>query len=233
MTGTWGRSVSERAFPVCNMRPVCYCAGSVEARIDTYRAGWIVFMGSADSIDFDMLGALAQKAQQGDGAAYESLLEQLYTYVRRVLIARLGYASELDDLTQTCLLAMHHALPSYHPSRNLQPWVNAIIRYKIADHFRAQARCRELAQTEEILDLAHQSNAMDQDCNDLAEQVNINELLKKLPNSWASAVRLTKMDGLSCEDAAKQEGVSAAALRKRVSRAYRKLAGMIEKELES
>ncbi len=231
MTIARGWTYLDRSFPGCNMHPVCYGAGSCKTWTGTYRTGLIAFMGTAETLDFDILGALARKAQEGDGAAYESLLEQLYSFVRRILIARLGYVSELDDLTQTCLLAIHHALPSYHPSRNIRPWIQAIVRYKIADYFRAQARRREFAQTDEILELAHQ--AAEHEDHVLADQVNMLELLKQLPGSLAAAVQLTKFDGLSCEAAAKQEGISAAALRKRISRAYKQLASLIEKELES
>lgn len=190
-------------------------------------------MGTTQTPDFEQLGALARQAQQGNGAAYEDLLEQLYGYVRYILLARLGYSSEVDDLTQTCLLAMHRSLPTYHPSRNLRPWVQAIIRYKLADYFRAQSRCREFAQAEEILEIEHQAHADREQSAGMAEEVNISVLLAKLPGDWAKAVQLTKLEGLSCEEAAKQEGVSAVALRKRVSRAYRKLAALIESERES
>ncbi len=189
-------------------------------------------MGIVESPDFDQMGTLAHRAQGGDGAAYEELLGQLYTHVRMVLVARLGYASELDDLTQTCVLAMHKSLPTYHPSRRFRPWVQAIIRYKLADHFRAQARRREFAQTEEVLELENQTNLGNEGSN-LSDEVNVYALLTQLPPDWAQAVRLTKLEGLSCDEAARQSGVSTAALRKRVSRAYRKLADLIEKELES
>lgn len=195
---------------------------------------YIVHMGNTDTQDFERLGTLARKAQEGDGASYEELLEQLYAYVHRVLWARLGHVSELDDLTQICVLAMHNALPTYHPSRSLKPWVNAIIRYKIADYFRAQARSRESPQPEEILEVANQwSNAHEDEGGDSNVPLNILELLSRLPKPLATAVQLTKIDGLSCEDAARREGIKSGALRKRVSRAYRELARMIEKEAES
>ncbi len=233
MYKTRGRAVEGRVFPVCISHSMCYPAGSIGLRINTFRTGWIVFMGTDVTPDFDRLGSLARKAQAGDGAAYESLLEQLYTHVRYVLMARLGHFSDLDDLTQICLLAMHRALPSYHPSRNLRPWVNAIIRYKIADYFRDLARQREFAQTEDMLEVANQAQVTEAAGSGLSEQVHIHELLKQLPETWAKAVQLTKFDGLSCEAAAEQQGVSAAALRKRISRAYKKLAKLIEQEREA
>lgn len=229
-----GRVSVIRPFHSCQSNPVWYGSHLLERQRGRYRTGSIVFMGNTDTQDFERLGTLAKKAQEGDGASYEVLLEQLYTYVHRVLWARLGHVSELDDLTQICVLAMHNALPTYHPSRRLKPWVNAIIRYKIADHFRAQARCREWPQPEEILEVANRdSNTSGNEADHTGDPLNIIELLGRLPKPLATAVQLTKLDGLSCEEAAQREGIKAGALRKRVSRAYRELARMIEKESES
>lgn len=217
-------------FPVCFMNSVCYGAPSDMQRTCIIRTGLLATMGSAGMPDFDTLGALAVKAQQGDDAAYESLLEALYRYVEMVLRIRIGISPELEDLTQTCVLAMHRSLPTYHPSRKLRPWVQAIIRYKLADHFRAQARRREFAHSEAVLEV---EGRQPQEDGGLADQVNIHELMKKIPAEWAAAVTLTKFEGLSCEEAAGKEGISAGALRKRVSRAYKRLAVLIEQELES
>ena len=227
-----GGTAHKGSFPDCTMILVWYCDALVGTETGQYRMGTAVFMGNTEIPDFDLLGALARQAQQGDGPAYETLLNHLYSYVRFVLRARLGAISELDDLTQTCLLAMHRALPSYHPSRSFRPWVQAIIRYKISDHFRALSRRREFAQSEEILERAHQSQVADQANEPYEDPLNIQELLKQLPETWADAVRLTKLDGLSCEEAANRQGISASALRKRISRAYRKLANLIEHERE-
>lgn len=182
--------------------------------------------------DFELLGTLARRAQEGDSASYEILLKQLDTYVQRVLRARLGPVAELDDLAQECLLGMHHSLPSYHPSRSIRPWIRAIIRYKIADHFRAQSRRKEFPLSENMLEMANQPSWAAGNSGVLLEEVDVHALLARLPVPFRRAVMLTKFEGLSCEEAALQENVSAAALRKRVSRAYRKLASLVEKELE-
>ncbi len=232
MKTLWGRMFIQPSFPVCNMIPVCYCSGFVLKRAVRYRTGMIKFMGTAETLDFETMGTLAAKAQQGDGDAYESLLNGLYPYVEMVLRIRIGFSPELDDLTQICVLAMHRSLPSYHPSRSLKPWVQAIIRYKLADYFRAQARRKEFTQTDEVIELAHHHASADEE-DDVADRLNFEALLKQLPAEWATAVQLTKLDGMSCEEAAKKEGVSSGALRKRISRAYKRLAVLVEKELES
>ncbi|HUG09912.1 MAG TPA: RNA polymerase sigma factor [Opitutaceae bacterium] len=188
----------------------------------------------ADSTDFDRLGHLARQAQAGDIPACESLLGELYAYVRRILGARLGPFADLDDLTQECLLGMHKSLATYHPSRNIRPWVHAIIRYKVADHFRALVRRNETALPDELPDPAPTATSASHGSgDDSGTSTDIHELLRALPAPLNRAVVLTKIDGLSCEEAAKREAVSPAALRKRISRAYAQLARLMEAKLES
>ncbi len=225
-----GSGSAMRSFPVCFMNPLCYPTPTNNQRAVPFCTGLMLSMGNAETPDFDALGVLAAKAQQGDDAAYESLLEALYSYVGMVLRARLGMTPELEDLIQTCVLAMHESLPTYHPSRNLRPWVQAIIRYKLADHFRALARRKEFAMSETVLEF---ENAHQEAKSRSESRVNVYELMKQLPAGWARAVQLTKFEGMSCEEAAGIEGISAGALRKRASRAYKRLADLIEKELES
>lgn len=181
-----------------------------------------------ETTDFELLSSLASKAQGGDAAAYESLLEQLYGYVRRVLAARFGKFADLDDLTQECLLGMHKSLSTYHPSRNIKPWVHAIIRYKVADHFRALGRRKEFPLAENIEPVA---DTPDLDKPGFDGQ-DVRALVNALPAPLSRAVVLTKFDGLSCEEAAQREGVAASALRKRLSRAYSRLAQMFETKME-
>ena len=181
--------------------------------------------------DFDLLGTLAAEAQRGDRRACEVFLGHLYDYVHRVLSARLGAFADLDDLTQECLVGMHRSLSSYHSSRNIKPWVHAIIRYKVADHFRALARRKEAELTDEVVDSNVRPDGVDSN-EALMETVDIRAMVDELPEPLGRAVVLTKFDGLSTEDAARREAVSAAALRKRLSRAYRHLAEAINREKE-
>lgn len=195
---------------------------------DSRRHAWQLRDAMPGNIDFSLLGTLATKAQEGDSAAYETLLEQLYTYVHRVLTARVGRSADLDDLTQECLVGMHKSLPSYHPSRNIKPWIHAIIRYKLADHFRAIGRRKEFPIGETMEDIAETSPSDGVEI----DGVEVRSIVNELPSPLCRAVVLTKFDGLSCEQAAEREGIAAAALRKRLSRAYKRLAGMLEARME-
>lgn len=187
----------------------------------------------AGPTDFDRLATLARQAQQGDAAACEALLQQLYDYVLRVLAARLGRIADLDDLTQECLLGMHRSLPTYHPSRNIRPWIHAIIRYKIADHFRARARRRESPLHDEIVAPLAQAEASGHESNGVISRIDLRAIVNSLPEPLSRAVILTKFEGYSTTEAARREGIAETALRKRLSRAYGELAQRIEQQMEA
>jgi len=190
-------------------------------------------MPQTGTVDFDQLRDLARKAQAGDAAAYERFLEQLYGFVRRVLRAKLGQIDALEDLTQDCLIGVHKSLQTYDPTRSIKPWLDAIVRYKIADHFRANARRRELPVPEETMDVTKTAlPTNDTEEGGPAEGVDIRALVKRLPPALRTAVVLTRFEGLSGAQAAEKEGISPAALRKRVSRAYKRLAQVIESDVD-
>lgn len=187
----------------------------------------------AGPADFDKLATLAAQAQQGDAVACEALLQQLYDYVVRVLVARLGRIADLDDLVQECLLGMHRSLPTYHRSRDIKPWIHAIIRYKTADHFRALARRKESPLPDEIAAPQAPEEAAGHEGNGMLARVDLRAIVNSLPEPLSRAVVLTKFEGLSTGEVARREGVAEAALRKRLSRAYGMLAREIEEIMEA
>lgn len=187
-------------------------------------------MGRLESDDFAELSALAARAQDGDSGAYEQLLRRLYPFVGAVVRARLGGVVAVDDVVQECLLAVHKSLATYQPSRSIRPWIMAIIRYKLADHFRELARRKE----EQLLENRHPvtdegSSANLQDERAPHGAVDIGQLVGDLPAPLRRAIVLTKLDGLTSAEAALKEGITAEALRKRVSRAYKALAAAYAK----
>ena len=190
-------------------------------------------MPTDSELDFEALGALAGKAQQGDAQAYADLLRQLYPFVRRVIRFRLGAVVAADDVTQECLLGIHKSLQTYHPSRPLKAWVNAIVRYKVADHFRALSRKSEQMLIENIHGVTNDIPATNSEDEGHGEAVDVEALLNTLPAPLRRAVTLTKLQGVAGAEAAAREGISETALRKRVSRAYKRLAKAARREMET
>ncbi len=87
------------------------------------------------------LQALLLQGLTGDAVAYRAFLAALAVHVRGFLLRRLAQRpGEVEDLLQEVLLAVHNARHTYQAQQPLTVWVQAIARYKLADHYRSYAR---------------------------------------------------------------------------------------------
>jgi RNA polymerase sigma-70 factor (ECF subfamily) len=81
-----------------------------------------------------------QAAIAGDGDAYRRLLDKLLplvTAIAHTCLARNGRdRSDLDDVVQEALLAIHLKRHLWNPSRPLVPWIRALVVNKAIDVLR-------------------------------------------------------------------------------------------------
>ena len=127
-------------------------------------------------------------------------------------------------------MGIHKSLATYHPSQPVKPWVSAIIRYKLADHFRRLSKRKEQLVENEQLDVT-----MDDSGTNTYEEANTRdaaEILGRLPENLRRAIELTHIKGLSYNEAASKEGVSEVALRKRISRGFSQIRKIVAKDTE-
>lgn len=176
------------------------------------------------------LEELAARAQDGDPTAYRAFLIKLTPYIKAAMRKKLGTIVDQEDLTQDCLMAVHKSLASYHPSEPVKPWVSAIIRYKLADHFRRLARQKEQLSPSQDLDVTESPDSS----NDYEEASTRDaaEILGRLPDKLRRAIELTHISGLSYSEAAQKEGVTEVALRKRISRGFSQIRSVVAREME-
>ena len=154
----------------------------------------------------------------GDAAAYRTLLAELSARLRAYYRRRLGaHSSDAEDLVQETLIAMHERRISFDRTQPVTAWVYAIARYKLIDHLRRRRirsavsvdECAELFAPDEI----EQSSAS----RDVAQ------LLSTLPEATSEAIRLTKLEGHSIEEAAERTGKSATATKVSIHRGLLRL----------
>ena len=169
---------------------------------------------------------LMVKALAGDQQAYGQLLTELYPVVSNYLKKRLGALGAEEDFAQECLMAIHNARHTYDSERPFSPWMFTVVKYKSIDLLRKKQRVwkNEVADEDLVTNAAEDSNTKGEEDKELVRQA-----LQSLPENMRRAVELTKIEGLSTEDAAKKEDVSAEALRARVSRAYKIMRKQLEK----
>ena len=82
--------------------------------------------------------------RRGDAVAYERMLKEVATALRRSLVPRLARvrlgAHEAEDLVQEIIIGLHGKRHSWDPARPFLPWLHAITRYKLIDFTRQHRR---------------------------------------------------------------------------------------------
>ena len=175
--------------------------------------------------DFELsLKPLWLRAQNGDNLAYRDALGKISQRLRRFYGRRLqSLPDEVEDLVQETLLALHMQRGTYDSTLPVSSWVFAIARHKLVDLWRRRGRRDNLNDSlDEITEDQHPT----------AEEVlpskrDLTVLLEHLPASQKQAILLTKIEGLSMEEASQLSGVSVAALKVQVHRGLKQLATLV------
>ncbi len=166
------------------------------------------------------LHALWQRAAQGDARSYEQLLTLLSRHLRRFLARRMaGQASDVEDLVQETLMAIHLKRHTYQSGQPLSAWVLAIARYKWVDHLRAHGRRGRLH--EDIDDWAEVLATEDDAAADT--QRDLQHVLGELPPRQREAIAHTRLQGLSVAETARLTGQSESAVKVNVHRGLKAL----------
>ncbi|MCP5059154.1 MAG: sigma-70 family RNA polymerase sigma factor [bacterium] len=172
-----------------------------------------------------------RRAQEGDAAAYRALLTELDGVLRAYLTRVIGEASLAEDGVHETLIAVHKARHTWDSSRPFRPWLMAIARHKAIDVLRRGRNVRDATAShvdEERVQLEAEKRATEENRPEAALEVD--RLLARLPDPFREAIVLTKLEGRTVEDAARQAAISTTAMRSRVHRAMRELRRWIEEE---
>ncbi|MGZ3788741.1 MAG: sigma-70 family RNA polymerase sigma factor [Bacteriovorax sp.] len=178
------------------------------------------------------LSYLMKLSQAGDGESYKLLLNRLQVMLKKFVensFYRLGLQNTggQEDVLQEVLFAIHSKRANYDPTQFFLPWMYAIARYKIIDFlrknkvlFRSSVSVDdELANLEMIFS------------HDLGTNVDLEVLLKLLPQKQCDILKLVKIEGHSIQEVAKLTGYSASDIKVNVHRALKSLQEKMQKEI--
>jgi len=156
------------------------------------------------------------RAQSGDREALHTLLKDIGSFITRSLRRRLPDIRDIEDICQEVLVAVYKSRHTYQPNRPFEPWLFAIVRKVTANHLRHdRKRLAMQIQLDELPELCNQSTS--------SGELELREALKQLSSAQLEAVALTKLRGLSIDEAARRTGTSASSMKVRVHRAYQSL----------
>jgi len=161
-----------------------------------------------------------QASQAGDKVAYNTLLNSLHGWLRAYFMA-LARVSDVDDLVQETLIAIHTKRHTYDPRYPFMPWLKTIARHKWIDRMRTLVRQAEVEIPED-----HQALSAAVDAVTATQDVG--KLLSTLPEKQANVIRLVRIDGLSMEEAAEKSGQSVAAVKVNIHRGLKRLMATVQ-----
>ena len=169
------------------------------------------------------LSSLMRKAQDGNQAAYASLLREVLPILKRVVQARLGFLPVMDreDLVQDILMSLHAARATYDPARPFKPWLMTISHNRMVDQARRNSRrtANEVAVDEYPADVADAGTAADR----YGDPEELRRAIRVLPKGQRSVVELLKLREMSLKEASQATGMSVSALKVSVHRAIKTL----------
>ncbi|MBN9049404.1 MAG: sigma-70 family RNA polymerase sigma factor [Rhizobiales bacterium] len=175
----------------------------------------------------DELKGLMIASMGGDSTSYQTLLSRLSGHLRAYYKKRLrgGHSiHEVEDLVQEALLAVHTRRHTFDLNEPLTPWVYAIARYKIIDHFRRTRN--SYAQ----LPIETADDVLAQDERTTAESAyDLHRLLDTLPENARRSIQYVKLEGLSVAEASKRSGMSESAIKVNIHRGIQRLSKLMSR----
>jgi RNA polymerase sigma-70 factor, ECF subfamily len=164
---------------------------------------------------------LMRLAQEGDQAAYASLLVLLTAVVRQFARQRLGAVPWVDDVVQETLLAVHSARHTWDARRPFAPWFHAILSNRLIDVLRRERRVasREIASDVEV-DFASTPASQERDDIDVEA---IRAAVAALPAKQRQVIEGLKFEDRSVREIAERLSMSESAVKVTAHRGYRAL----------
>jgi len=172
-----------------------------------------------------------RSAQAGDAVAYRNLLSTIQPRIRAIVRGKIHEEAAAEDVVQNTLLSIHRGRSTYRAERPFGPWMRAIVRNSIIDHFRERKRRGDREIELVVEEWPDESSTGDVGGDQLAPE--LAAALASLPEAQRVAVTLVQVKGLSVAEAALRVGISPGALKVRAHRGYRAMRKSLEGARES
>jgi RNA polymerase sigma-70 factor (ECF subfamily) len=167
----------------------------------------------AVAVEAALIDQLRRQEEDAFTVIYERHKSQIYNYLYRLS----GSRELADDLTHDTFLSAYESLPKLRPDSNISPWLYRIASNRFRDFLRRKKVISWLPWSdtprEEIALACHG------DEESLPEREAVQAALNQMRPEYAICLVLRLAEGFSSEETAQILGISAEAVRMRLSRA--------------
>lgn len=168
----------------------------------------------------DQLKAWMVAGLNGNAASHATLLRTIVPLLRAFYRRRVSDGDVIEDLVQETLIAVHTRRMSYDRDRPFFAWLYAIARHKMIDHFR---RSRPTYSINDIEDMLVSEGFED----DIHTRMDVDGLLEALPDKQSHLIRMTRIEGYSIADTARETGLGESDVKVSVHRGLKALAARV------
>jgi RNA polymerase sigma-70 factor, ECF subfamily len=173
---------------------------------------------------------IIERAQQGDQAAFEELVEYYAHYVYNLAIRLLHDPYEAENLAQEAFLRVWRGLPGFRRQARFSTWL-----YQIVTHLcynRLPGLWRELAALdveEKVYLIPDQRPAVDAELLTKEMQTALHRSIDELPESYRLLITLRYLQEMSYEEIAQVTGLPLGTVKTGIHRARRNLREALER----
>ena len=168
---------------------------------------------------------LVRRAQGGDSAAFDEVVNRFTGELYRLALFLTGQASDADDVLQETFLGAYENLAAFEGRSSLKTWLSRILLNQAARHRRSQ-RVRKAAQpvhlsaaSEAVLEgAARQSSTRDSEI-----RLDVLGVLQTLQPDHREVVVLREMQGMSYQEIAEALHIPEGTVESRLFRARQEL----------
>jgi RNA polymerase sigma-70 factor (ECF subfamily) len=183
----------------------------------------------AEDSETGAMSAAISRAQRGDAAAYEEIVQRYQQVAFRTAYVITGSAAEAEDAAQEGFIKAYRALGRFRPGANPRPWLLQIVANEARNRVRSSGRREKLE-----LRLAERFRPADAAPSPEAAAVTADEAqrLLQLVNGLSEEDRLVITSryllDLSGEETAAALGIAEGTVKSRLSRALARLRTRVE-----
>jgi RNA polymerase sigma-70 factor (ECF subfamily) len=192
----------------------------------------IAVMAEREALPESDLTPVIRRAQKGDRAAFDQIVEQHYAGVFALLCKWTGNWHDAEDLTQEAFLRAYKYLNSFRPGENFRSWLYRIALNQAHDfhHDRRQAR-----QTESLENTLEEHLRFDastvQDLERKQALETIYRLLPQFTPRERSVFVLKTMEGMENDEIARVLGISQTTVRRFYGLARKKILNALKSDV--
>ncbi|MCM5555616.1 sigma-70 family RNA polymerase sigma factor [Pleomorphomonas sp. NRK KF1] len=163
-------------------------------------------------------------AMAGDTMAYHRFLKAVTPYLRSIASRRCAQygapPSEVEDVVQEVLLAVHLKRGTWDVSRPVGPWLSSIVRNKLIDSLRRRGRHVSIP----IDDVMETLEAIPQ--AEAGESIDVDRMVESLRDPQREIVRSISLGGAGIRETAERLQMTEGAVRVALHRALKGLAAL-------